>query len=101
MKMNKDRDVMTDSTLESMKESLKAQKFRYTVPTEALKVQSTASISVLISLSLLITLVMIGLNISLENHASDTNAAGIITSFLAGMFGYATLEFLRRGFQKI
>jgi hypothetical protein len=108
MKMDNDRDAMTDSTrkvnstLESIRESIKA--FRYTVPNESLKVQSAApitSVSVLISVSLLVTLVMIGLSVALKHYESDMNAAGIITSFVAGMFGYATFEFLRRGFQKI
>jgi hypothetical protein len=44
---------------------------------------------------------MIGLSVALKHYEGDMNAAGIITSFFAGMFGYATLEFLRRGFQKI
>jgi len=109
--MDNDRDVMTDSTrkvnstLESIRESAtKALTVRYTVPNKSLKVQSAApitSVSVLILVSLLVTLVMIGLSVALKHYEGDMNAAGIITSFVAGMFGYATLEFLRRGFQKI
>jgi uncharacterized Tic20 family protein len=65
------------------------------------KNRSGILISLLIILSLLMTLVMIGLSVALKNYVNDTDTASLITSFLAGMFGYAALEFLRRGFQKI
>lgn len=51
-------------------------------------------------LSLLITILMVILNVNIEPSESGINTAGIITSFVAGMSSYATLEFLRRGYLK-
>ena len=54
----------------------------------------------LVLLSLLITVVMIVLNVVIKPSESGINTVGIITSFIAGMSGYATLEFLRQGYLK-
>ena len=51
-------------------------------------------------LSLVFTVVMIVLNTSIEPSESGTTTAKIITAFIAGMFGYATLDFLRRSYFK-
>ena len=62
--------------------------------------KATTSTLRLVFLSLLITVVMIVLNVVIKPSESGTNTVGIITSFIAGMSGYATLEFLRQGYLK-
>lgn len=63
------------------------------------KARSTVPVSAWILISLLVTLTMIVLHVVINNHEGSISTAGIITSFFAGMFGYATLEFLRRGWE--
>ena len=62
--------------------------------------KSAVPVSVLVLLSLVVTVVMIVLNISIEPSESGITTAKIITAFIAGMFGYATLDFLRRSYLK-
>lgn len=60
------------------------------------KHKSSVSVLLFILLPLLITVVMVVLNVFIKPSESGINTAGIITSFIAGMSGYATIEFLRR-----
>lgn len=48
--------------------------------------------SAMIVFSFMATMIMIGL----KPIIGSSSSGGIITSFIAGMFGYATLDFLRR-----